>query len=264
MNDLLNLDSAEMKTPSGKSVLGVGAPPGEALDVFINDQTSSVVMPYLVREISETSFASEATIDSNSVTLAAGHGVVVGDIIVIKGQYIGRVLTVAGNVVTLNQRFNITYPAGTVAFRTSPNMAIDGSVTPVVFGLESGPGIKFDLYKLRIAFRGTVDMDDAKFASLTALTNGLFVRAKLSASRYNNYFNARSNSEFHLRGKVTYSAKAPAGSYGMVFEFPLHDDNGVAFRVNHSDGARLEIIVQDNLSGLTYMEATVSGHLVEE
>lgn len=262
MNNLLDNDTMEVKTPSGKSVMAVGNA-DVPLETLAQDDVAFAVLPYLTREISATSFATQATVDTNTVTLAAGHGVVVGDTIVVKGLYIGRVLTVATNTITLNQRFNLTYPAGTVCYRGSANMAVDGSTTPLYFGLEAAQGVAFDVYKLRLAFRGSAEMDDAKFASLTALTKGVIVRARITATRYNNYFNARSNSEFHLRGVLSYNAKAPSGSYGMIFEFPLKDDNGVALRVDGDTGSRLEVIIQDNLTGLSYMEGTVSGHRVE-
>lgn len=262
----LDKDTMEMKTTLGKSVMAVSAPNEEPLNTLAQDDVSFAVLPYLTREISATSFASAGVVDTNTVTLAAGHGVLVGDSVVVKGLYIGRALVVAGNVITLNQRFNLTYPIGTVCYRGSPNMVVDGSTTPIYFGLEAAQGIKFDVYKLRIAFRGTAEPDDAKFATITALTKGMIVRARITSTRYNNYFNARSNSEFHLRGELTYNAKAPAGSYGMVFEFPLKDDNGVALRIDGTTGSRLEVIIQDNLAGgaLTYMEGTVSGHVVED
>ncbi len=52
----------------------------------------------------------------------------------------------------------------------------------------------------------------------------------------------------------------------MVFEFTLKDDNGVALRIDGTAGTRLEVIVQDKLDGatLSYMEGTVSGHVVED
>lgn len=265
--DELDKDTMEMKTTLGKSVLAVSAPNEEPLNTLAQDDISFAVLPYLTREISATSFASAGTVDTNTVTLAAGHGVVVGDSVIVKGLYIGRALVVAGNVITLNQRFNLTFPIGTVCYRGSPNMVVDGSVSPMLFGLEAAPGIKFDVYKMRLAFRGTAEPDDAKFAMLAAaLANGMIVRARISATRYNNYFNARNNSEFHLRGNLTYNAKAPAGSFGMVFEFPLKDDNGVALRIDGTTGSRLEIIIQDKLDGstLTYMEGTVSAHVVED
>lgn len=265
--DELQKDTMEMKTTLGKSVMAIAAPNEEPVNTLAQDDVSFAVMPYLTREISASSFASAGVVDTNTVTLATGHGVLVGDSVVVKGLYIGRALVVAGDVVTLNQRFNLTFPIGTVCYRVSTSMVVDGSTTPVFFELESAPGIKFDVYKIRLAFRGTAEPDDAKFAMLAAaLTKGLLVRAKISATRYNNYFNARSNSEFHLRGTLSYNAKAPAGSFGMVFEFPLKDDNGVALRIDGTAGTRLEVIVQDKLDGstLSYMEGTVSGHVVED
>lgn len=263
MNDFLDKDTMEVKTPSGKSAMGVSNV-DTALDVLIQDDYAFAVAAYLVREISNTTLLAELSVDSASVTVASGHGFIVGDVFVIQGYFQARVLTVVGDVLTLNQRANVTYPAGTTVKRTQSNMNINGSVTPVIFGLESVAGRRFDLYKLKLAFRGTSEMDDAKFASITALSKGVIFRARFSATRYNNYFTARDNTEFHLRGTLSYNPKAPAGSYGAIFEFDLHDDHGVAMRLDQDLGARLEVIIQDDLSAITFMSATVSGHVVED
>jgi hypothetical protein len=238
----------------------------KTVDAFIRDQHSNIVSPYLVRELSNTTLAAEALVDTSTCTLAAGHGFVADDALVIKGIFIARVLSVVGNNLTLNQRFNMTFPAGTAVYRTSPDMVVDGSTTPIIFRTEAVPGQKFDLYKVRLAFRGTVDMDDAKFASLTALAKGVIFRTKQSDARYNNYFSARSNSEFQLRGLISYNAKAPSGSYGMAFEYSIREDQGVSIRLDGNKDQRFEIIIQDKLDGgtLTYMQGTVFGHVVEE
>jgi hypothetical protein len=263
LNDLLDMDSALVKTPGGKHAMGVSNV-DTPLDVLPQDDHAFAVQAYLVREISSTTLAADLPIDSASVTVAAGHGFTVGDVFVIQGYFQSRVIAVNTNVLTLNQRSNAAYSSGTAVKRTQSNMNVNGSSTPVVFGLESVAGRKFDLYSLKMAFRGTADMDDAKFASLTALSKGVIFRARFSPMRYNNYFNARDNTEFHLRGTLTYNAKAPSGSYGSIFTFNLKDDHGVALRLDYDAGTRIEVIVQDDLSALTFMAATVAGHVVED
>lgn len=262
-NDLLDLDSMEVKTPGKKSAMAVAAP-DVALDVAIQDQHSPIVAAYIVREISDTALASDFVINTNIANVSPGHGFVNGDVLVIQGYYQGRVLNVATNAITLNQRANLTFPAGSVIKRTQSNMNIDGSSTPQIFIMDSVAGRKFDIYDMRIAFRGSAEMDDAKFASLTALTNGMFVRARINPARYNNYFNARENTEFHLRGELTYNAKAPSGSYGAIFTYRFRTDHGVALRVDTDAGTRLEVIIQDNLAALSYMAGVVHGHVVED
>lgn len=73
MNNLLDNDTMEVKTASGKSVMAV-CNADVPLETLAQDDVAFSVMPYLVREISATSFASEATVNTNTVTLAAGHG----------------------------------------------------------------------------------------------------------------------------------------------------------------------------------------------
>lgn len=63
----LDKDTMKMKTTLGKSVMAVSAPNEEPLNTLTQDNTSFSVMPYLVREISATSFASEATVSGHKV-----------------------------------------------------------------------------------------------------------------------------------------------------------------------------------------------------
>lgn len=57
--------------------------------------------------------------------------------------------------------------------------------------------------------------------------------------------------------------KAPSGSYGMTFEINFEEKYGAAIRLDGDVGEQLQAIVQDDLTGLTTMEASVTGHLAE-
>lgn len=53
---------------------------------------------------------------------------------------------------------------------------------------------------------------------------------------------------------------------GSVFRrsFAGQDKNGVVIRLNGDQGDEFQVIVQDNLTGLTHFRTVVQGHVVED
>ena len=105
----------------------------------------------------------------------------------------------------------------------------------------------------------TSAMDDALFGGLTALTNGLVVRKKV-----NGVFSTHAN--FKYNGKfadsmydITYADKAPAGSYGLRGRWTI-EASGSIIRLDGANGDELQILVQDNLTGLSSLHWNAQGH----
>lgn len=57
------------------------------------------------------------------------------------------------------------------------DMGVDGSETPVIFKYAPPAGKRFIACELSISLSSTVEFEKAKFAHLTALTNGVSIRA---------------------------------------------------------------------------------------
>jgi len=240
-------------------------------DVSVQDQHTEIVDVYLCREISTTALASEAVANTRSVTLATGHGAVVGNVLCIKNGtwYQGRILTVVGDVITVNQPFNRTYPTGSTARITSSDMNVNGSVTPVVFSIYPPATLKWDITRIIGVIRDDAAMDDGKFGGLAQLAVGVMFRVKIDDTHYNNLFNARNNGEFAVRTyDVSYidATLGPSGQYGLRFRrsFNGFDKNGVVVRLYPGGDNRLEVVVQDDLTGLAYFSVVAQGHVVED
>jgi len=238
--------------------------PDGALRVQLQDPNTEIFDAFLVQELGMSKLAAPAVVNTRTITLEVGHGFVVGNVIYINGLYKARVLSVATNVLTVNQPLNQSFPADTLVYRMSSAMNVNGSVTPKIFRVAPPPGYSFDLYSLRLNLRSTADMDDSKFGGIPALTNGLMFRVKKSNEAYNNLFSVRINSEFQLRcEEVVYETKAPAGEYGLTTEYSFIK-KGVAVRLNGNIGQALEVIVFDDLSvsGITFLSCVTRGHIV--
>jgi len=112
----------------------------------------------------------------------------------------------------------------------------------------------------------TAAMDDSKFGSLDALTNGVVLRKKNGEVK--NIFVVSDNGGIAERCYDTdYPTKVPAEIYAFRARrtFGGQDKNGVVVRLDGSESEELQIIIQDALSGgtLTKFAVVAQGHVVE-
>lgn len=236
-------------------------------DVSIQDATNPVILAHAVREIAETTLLNDTPISSSSITLASGHGFVngtAGQVLVVEGCYMGTVLNVAGDVVTVDIPTGYAFTAGTKVLRCSKGMNVDGSTTPVVFGLKASAGRKFDITGFSISAVTTTAMDDYKFTGLATLTKPIYVRVKKSTTWYNNVLTARCNGELKLYGDVAYSSKAPSGFYGINFDFSFLNTYSVVERIDGDLGQEIQIVIPSDLSDITEMCCIFHGHVVDD
>jgi hypothetical protein len=241
-------------------------------DVAIQDQTTDIVDQYLCTELGRDTLAVTVAADVRTITLQAGHSFVVGNFACMRTNgnwYQGRVISVNGNDITLDQPTNRQFLAGTIVRRTSPDMNINGSVNRVVFAMQAPTGTQWDITRMIIIIRDDAAMDDGKFGGLTELTNGVMFRKKNGDGTFMNLFAARNNGQFAARtydADYTSATTGPSGQYGLRIRrsFNGFDKNGVVIRLDGDTQEQFQVIIQDNLTGLTHMRVVIQGHLVED
>ena len=251
---------------------------GEGVAVFVQDQTTGVLdVPFLEAQ-SAISLALDTVVDSRNITLTAGHGLTTatdaGGVIEIADSSNGswfiqaEIVTVTGDVVLLDSPVNrIFTTAGSILQHSHKDMNVDGSVTPVVFsilpfGLQSG-----DMVRTIVEMRSSAAMDFEKFGSLPALTNGVVMRVNNGDGTYRHLYNFKSNGDIieycfdhsfqvnnanNVRG---FTARLTWGGQGK---------HGVVIRLDGALGEALEIIVQDDLTGLDRMHWTCQGSEIQD
>ena len=106
-------------------------------------------------------------------------------------------------------------------------------------------------------------MDDAQFGGLgVALTNGIVLRVNRDGV-YTNIINVKKNSDFRVFAyDVDYADKAPSGQYGVGVRLTLGGDSKHGTVVRLTSGEKLELVIQDDLTGLTEFLMAVQGHIV--
>jgi len=238
--------------------------------VNIQDQTTSILDWNLTQHLNDVTLATDTTVDNDTITLEAGHGVVVGNWLeFFEGAYFLQVevKAVVTNTITLAMPIDQPFTTGASVRRTQSDLAVDGSVTPVTFSFVPGGTNKYDIVRAILHIEHTSAGDDSLFGNLPALTNGLYFRKKNAV--YKNLFNAKDNGEFRHRAfDLEYgdSSKAGPGAYSTTSRrtFGGQNKNGVVIRVDPAQTEEIQAIVRDNLTTLTHLHIVIQGHIIQD
>ena len=244
-----------------------------ALDVVLNDSITPTIIAKMNRVTNSTTLTVASVVDTYDITVADATGAVIGSYVVMFSPILVRyavfeVLAVNALVLTLDSLMPIVFPVGAFVDIGTTDMAVDGSSTPVHFGLRGTgipPGIEStaDITRILITCYTTGIGDLADFGDIAGgLTRGLLFR-KRDGTNYN-VFNVKTNGE--IAGMTMdfdpYAATNPQqGVNGFVsrLTFSGQDKLGVVIRLPL--GEDIEMIVQDNLSTLLKLEVVVEGSL---
>lgn len=236
-------------------------------DVYLQDQLTNVIDYYIPIPKEVLALGAIPVIGSYEITLVDATSVIVGDYIVIKKEtraYQAQVLSITGNVLTMDTPLDYAFSLDSIIESRTLDFNVDGSITPVVAELKPPPGVCIDINIITISMTDTVAMDDAKFGGRAALTRGLVVRQARNGSGYITLFNAKNNGQLAHRMRLEYSDRAPTGVYGLRASKFINgqEGNGVVIRLDGNEGESLQVVIQDNLSGLASFSMTARGHVV--
>ena len=241
-------------------------------DISWTDQTTKPIDTKIniVQDLTIT-LAAVPAVDLYDLTLTAGHGVVSGEFLAFLEQngdpqiYFGKVLNVATNVVTMDTPVPFAFtPAETSVLKYTSSLNVNGSITAVESSLINVFETAIDITRFIFHMTSTSAMDDSLFGSLASLTRGVVLRKKLLNGDYINYFNVKDNGEFaELTIDTSYADKAPAGffGFGAAITYSGIDKHGVVVRLE--PGEIIELLIQDDLTGLTSFDMMVQGHIVD-
>ena len=246
------------------------------IPVNVQDQVTRPVDAYFLQVYAPpTTLSAQSLVDTYTITVTDTTGFAAGVDVGLStgsptGQYFfgQQVGPLVGNVVTLDTPLDTTYPAGSFAFPANRNLAVNGATTRQIFQVGPiGANVEPDLDLTRVMgyMESGSSMDDSKFGSLPALTNGIVLRRKYNGT-YQNFWNAKTNGELSLicASDFYYSSKAPAGFYGARFRATWggQEKHGVVVRLDAQE--TLEIVIQDDLTGLSKLNMMAQGHFTQD
>lgn len=221
---------------------------------------------YLCKDLGTTTLDVDVVVDEKTVTVTSATGALVGDCINIRqGSKIFQSLirAVNGTLITFASPLDNAFTAGATVCFGEWNLNIDGSTTPQIFKVCPPPDAKFHVASISITITDDATMDDSKFGSLTRLANGLICRR--TDGQIFNYFLISNNAGFYQAGYDTqYPEKVPSGVYAFNARKHVMDTNGSIIALNGATTDEFQIIVQDNLTGISEFTIVVHGHIVED
>jgi hypothetical protein len=241
--------------------------------VNIQDQTTPPLDIFFVQlNGSITTLAEDSFIDNQTinVTNRSASGIDVGTYLGLSGVnggrfYFGEVLSVSGDLVTLDTPLDFNYTANANVVPTTRDLNVDGSLTPQIFFVGvggAGSDLEFDITRIMIKCITDTAPTLDRFCDQTSLTNGIILRRVDGDAR--NIWNVKNNGELgHLAYDYQpYLATNPGQTQnGALFRYSFagQDKHGVAVRIKPGD--ELQIIIQDDLSGIDLFRVVAEGHI---
>lgn len=243
--------------------------PNGSLPVTLQDQTTPIVITRFNKLEVSTTLSVAAAIDDVTITVSSPTGISAGKILTVWNTTASRysqfyVISVLGSVVTVDSPVDFAYPIGSIVDVGDTNMAVDGSTTPVIFGIRNGAQvpISFDCTRIIIKCITSTAPILTDFGDITGgLTNGIVLRRIDGA--YQNIFNCKDNGEI---SGITFDFQIFATNFGVDgfssrLTFAGQSKMGATIRLGIDED--LQLIVQDNLSSLIGLEIAAEGSIVQ-
>lgn len=260
------------------AVIETTARGGRGLAVFVQDQTTEMLdLLFLEEKVTDLTLATDTVIDTRTITLATGHGLTnansIGHILelarVADGTfYQGEILDVTGDVVELSPPMSSIYTvATTIVVTGNPNMvqdsatgvAIDGSITPVIFSIKPLPGQSGDITRVTLATTSPNSSDLSTFGGGGELSIGMTLRVKRSDGTFKNLYTYRNNFDLVMHGfdSGVFAPKGGNALHGFASRvtFAGQDKHGVTVRLDGTFDEELQIVISE------LMDNTASGNI---
>jgi hypothetical protein len=177
----------------------------------------------------------------------------------------GTILAVdAGtDTITLDTPIDFNFQPGDTAACFSRDMDVDGSTTPQIFSVQVGPNAtqSIDITRFMVSMYTASAVDLGKFGDLDSLTNGCVLRRVDGDTR--NIWNVKNNGEL---ANITFDyepyTEVGQGQDGAKWRntYAGADKHGVAIRLDPGDA--LQLVIQDDLTGIEQFRIIAEGHYV--
>lgn len=238
-----------------------------AIDVHNADvHTSIFSQSFLQDTATTTTISTTQAAGDTQITVVDGSGFAVGEYLTIAegtnnmDDHYKVIAKPSTHVITLDSPIDFALTSAAVVTQVLQDMNLSGSLaSPQSFRVAPPSDETWDIIRLLFSMTDETVMDDSKFGGATALTNGVVIR-------YSNNGVLRTIAKWKDNSQiadsmydVTYSDKAPAGSYGLRGRWTFTNAGGI-IKLAGATSDYLEILVQDNLTVLTDFHATAQGH----
>jgi hypothetical protein len=256
-----------------KTIMQRGGEEGYAKVQTMEHKDRAVDLFFAQNVGSPTTLTADTVPDAWTVSVTTGHGLVAGDFFVIfdpvaQHGHSAGVVSVAGNN-TVNMDRPVSYElfaASAIVQERTIDLDVDGSSTRQVFSI--GSSLTATLHITRLMFQ-IVCTDPALynlFGDQSALSRGVLFRQTVTDNGTINHWNVKDNSQLaNLMYDVSVQDAAKVfnvnGLTGRL-TYGSQSKHGVVLAIG--GGETLQIIIQDNITGLLSFRIMAQGHLVTD
>jgi len=238
--------------------------------VVLDEVAGTIINTPISLDGTPTTLTANATAGTNSITVASTAGISIGSTLKIYNaaqtlyEYkFPKVLNIVGLVLTLDHPLDNSFSSGDIVCPTSTAMNVVGTLaSPITFKLIPTDSNLYHITKLVVTMTDATAGDLGTLGGMAAVTNGIVFRVRRN-SKFLTLGVWKANSDL-ANGLFTVQFDARSGgggAYGVVATLDLVLTRSV-LALDGTLGDRLEILIQDNMTGLISMAVLAQGHIV--
>ena len=240
-----------------------------AKNIRIGDVNNQIVNELFHLHTGDIStIASTVTVGDTAIVLADATDFSVGDAIQINNGNIETTFPIitlkVTNTLTLDRPLDFGYSIGdqVEVVHTDLRTTIGTLAAPISHVVMPEAGKVWQIHRIIIAMTHTAAATDDKFGSINALTNGVVLRANIGGQN-GSFTNWKTNGDIILdMYDVTYSDKAGSSLFGTSARGSFNRIDATV-RLDGDNGDFLEILVQDDITGLSSFFINAQGYVEE-
>lgn len=240
------------------------------LDVHVADVHNQIVNRHIHQHtLIETTLAVTSAVNDYQITVVSAAGFAVNDYLHINTTDFEtthpRINNIVGNVFTLDRRLDVAHLAGDTITKAIINMALAGQIgtmaVPQEYAMWPEPGLIFHITRILFAMEHGTAGDLGLFGDLAPLVNGVLIRVKING-QYGTLTNWKTNADIKTdMFDVEFDARSGGGGTWGTSGRGTFTETGAVLRLNGDTDDRLEIYVQDDITGLDSFTMKAQGHL---
>lgn len=226
------------------------------------------VNDYFHRHGVSTTLSASVVAGATAISVVSSAGFNIGDLVHLgpldeSQEPIHPAITnIIVNVLVLDRPLDFAYNAGDNVSQAIADMssAIGTLAAPISYKYRPHSGRVEHELRVILSMTHAAAADDSTFGDQAALTNGVVFRASVSGQT-GTFTNWKKNSDIILdMFDVVYTDKAGPGLFGTRGRGSFAEIE-VAVVLNQANGDYLEMLVQDDLTGLSDFRVKVQGHI---
>lgn len=230
------------------------------LDVLLQDSTAPIIITHFTNLVTETTLTAVTAKDDYVINVTSAASFVVGQVLTIYSiaanrVFFSHILAINTLAITLDSPLDFEFQIGDYVSVGNDDMSVDGSTTPVIFGVRNPTTedipLAVDITRIIFAIECAGAVNLSQFGDIAGgLLRGVVLRK--TDGTYRNIFNAKTNAELK---SIMYDVDIqtavgvqPAGITGRL-TFGGQEKLGAVIRLESNED--LQIIIQDDLTDLT-------------